>query len=63
MNVTQYVNAKRIIRAKELLIRSDHKIADISEQCGYETPTHFYLMFKALTGITPHKYRQNQSNM
>lgn len=63
MNVTQYVNAKRIIRAKELLIRSDQKIADISEQCGYETPTHFYRMFKALTGVTPHKYRQSQSDI
>ncbi|UQZ32278.1 AraC family transcriptional regulator [Paenibacillus sp. PK3_47] len=63
MNVTQYVNAKRVIRAKELLSRTDNNIHDISEQCGYETPTHFYRIFKAFTGMTPNKYRQNQSGM
>lgn len=63
MNLTQYVNAKRIIRAKELLIRTDQKITDIAEQCGYETVTHFHRVFKALTGVTPHKYRQNQSRI
>ncbi|WP_370656233.1 helix-turn-helix domain-containing protein [Paenibacillus pedocola] len=63
MNVTQYVNAKRIILAKELLVRSDQNIIEISEQCGYETPTHFYRVFKALTGLTPNKYRNNQTNM
>ncbi|MBY9078329.1 helix-turn-helix domain-containing protein [Paenibacillus sp. HN-1] len=62
MNVTQYVNAKRIIRAKELLIRTNKNITEIAELCGYETPTHFYRVFKALTGFTPNKYRQNQSS-
>lgn len=63
MNVTQYVNAKRMIRAKELLTRSDNNIMDIAEQCGYETPTHFYRIFKAFTGQTPNQYRQNQSRL
>ncbi|KZV06887.1 hypothetical protein F511_45633 [Dorcoceras hygrometricum] len=63
MNVTQYVNAKRIIRAKELLLMTDDSILEISERCGYETPTHFYRVFKALTGITPNKYRQTQTQV
>jgi AraC-like DNA-binding protein len=63
MNVTQYVNAKRMIRAKELLTRTDNNIMDIAEQCGYETATHFYRIFKAFTGFTPNKYRQNQSRL
>lgn len=61
MNVTQYINAKRIIRAKELLTHSQENIQTISEQCGYETTTHFYRVFKALTGLTPSKYRQSQA--
>lgn len=63
MNITQYVNAKRIIRAKELLIRSDINISEIAEQCGYDTPTHFYRIFKSFTGMTPNKYRQNHSGL
>lgn len=58
LNVTQYVNAKRIIRAKELLGTSDRNILDIAELCGYETPTHFYRVFKSLTGQTPNQYRR-----
>lgn len=59
MNVTNYINAKRIIRAKELLLHSSTTINVISEQCGYDTPTHFYRVFKSLTGVTPNKYRKN----
>ncbi|WP_379155767.1 helix-turn-helix domain-containing protein [Paenibacillus sp. sgz5001063] len=61
MNVTNYVNAKRIIRAKEMLIYSDKNISAIADMCGFDTPTHFYRVFKALTGVTPNTYRRNLS--
>ncbi|MCG7381693.1 AraC family transcriptional regulator [Paenibacillus sp. ACRRY] len=63
MNFTQYVNVKRIILAKGLLIGSDKKITEIAELCGYDSPTHFYRMFKSLTGVTPNKYRQHSSKL
>ncbi|ASA23495.1 AraC family transcriptional regulator [Paenibacillus donghaensis] len=59
MNVTNYINTKRIIRAKEMLLHSNVTINVISDQCGYDTPTHFYRVFKSLTGVTPNKYRKN----
>ncbi|WP_019640513.1 helix-turn-helix domain-containing protein [Paenibacillus fonticola] len=60
MNVTDYVNAKRIIRAKELLLQSEDKISVIAERCGFDTTAHFHRTFKALTGTTPKEYRKSQ---
>ena len=41
LNVIGYVNTKRIIKAKELLLFSDENVNVIAEKCGYETPAHF----------------------
>ncbi|WP_127530213.1 AraC family transcriptional regulator [Paenibacillus kobensis] len=58
MNVTNYVNTKRIIRAKELLLESDLSIPDVAERCGFESIPHFHRLFKALTDFTPGAYRK-----
>lgn len=59
MNVTDYVTAKRVMRAKELLLQGDRSIADIAESCGFGSTTHFHRKFKALTGLTPAQYKRN----
>lgn len=56
MNVTNYVNAKRIVRAKELLLKTELNIDSIAERCGFQTATHFYRVFKQITGVTPRQY-------
>ncbi|TYP76353.1 AraC-like protein [Paenibacillus methanolicus] len=61
MNVTDYVNAKRIIRAKELLTGTDGTIADIAERCGFASIPHFHRVFKALTDVTPSSYRRGHA--
>ncbi|CAM3989155.1 AraC family transcriptional regulator [Saccharibacillus endophyticus] len=58
MNVTQYVNAKRIVRAKELLTSTDRSVAEIAQSCGYETTAHFHRIFKRVAGTTPSGYRK-----
>lgn len=60
MNLTEYVTTKRIIRAKELLMESEVNIAEIAEQCGFESLPHFHRMFKKLTGMTPSHYKRNE---
>lgn len=60
MNVTDYVNAKRIIRAKELLLESEESIAVIAESCGFASIPHFHRIFKALTDTTPSAYRKTK---
>jgi AraC-like DNA-binding protein len=60
MNVTEYVNTKRIIRAGDLLLSTDNSISTIASMCGIETLPHFHRMFKKVTGMTPAIYRKNQ---
>ncbi|WP_219838738.1 AraC family transcriptional regulator [Paenibacillus sp. R14(2021)] len=57
MNLTDYVNAKRIIRAKELLRTTDDNIETIALICGFQGLPHFYEAFKKLAGMTPRSYR------
>jgi len=59
MNVTDYVTAKRVMRAKELIQQSHMSIAEIAEHCGFGSITHFHRKFKALTGMTPAQYKRN----
>lgn len=60
MNVTDYVTAKRIVQAKELLLQSDDNISVIAEKSGFESLPHFHRMFKKATGVTPAKYKKIQ---
>ncbi|RKP57348.1 AraC family transcriptional regulator [Cohnella endophytica] len=57
MNVTDYVNAKRLVLAKELLLSTDDNVESIALACGFQGLPHFYLTFKKLTGMTPRAYR------
>lgn len=59
MNVTDYVNAKRLIRAKELLLSTDDNVETIALACGFQGMRHFYVTFKKMTGYTPGAYRHH----
>ncbi len=49
----------RINIAMELMAQINNKIADIAYETGFNSPQHFSLTFKKMTGITPMKYRKN----
>ncbi|OCT12576.1 AraC family transcriptional regulator [Paenibacillus pectinilyticus] len=57
MHVTDYVNAKRLARAKDLLQSTDDNVETIALACGFQGMRHFYQIFKKLTGLTPRAYR------
>ncbi|WP_274652120.1 AraC family transcriptional regulator [Paenibacillus humicola] len=57
MSVTEYVNAKRLARAKELLLTTDDNVETIAQACGFLGLPHFYDHFKKMTGLTPRAYR------
>ena len=49
----------RINKAKELLlINSRRKVQDIASDVGYSDASHFIVMFKKLTGMTPAQFRK-----
>lgn len=61
VTLTEYVNKKRVERAKELLLSTNLQIQHISQRCGILDVNYFTKTFKKHTGLTPKKYRENQT--
>jgi AraC-like DNA-binding protein len=53
----QYVRAKRIDRARELLVTTPTPITEICVQVGFQSLGSFSSLFRRLTGETPGAYR------
>ena len=51
----------RVSAAKNMLARSDMKVSQISEKCGYKNVEHFTRQFKAVTGLTPRFFRTHKT--
>ena len=51
----------RIVNAKRLLLETDMKVYQISEQVGYNNIDYFYLKFKKYVGISPKEYQKEIS--
>jgi AraC-like DNA-binding protein len=58
MGLTVYLNNKRVIKAKELLLETNHSVSIIAEMCGFESMTHFHRIFKKYMDMTPANYRK-----
>ena len=55
----QYINEKRLLRAKEMLNYSNYPIETIANHCGFNSSIYFTRLFKEKYGIPPDKYRNN----
>jgi AraC-like DNA-binding protein len=62
LTVTEYVNAKRILKAGELLLSTDDSIHNIASKCGMHSLPHFHRIFKRITGTTPALYKRVHSS-
>lgn len=56
-----YLKKVRIAKAKSLLIESSCRLAEISQQVGFENNRHFSKVFRELEGITPQEYRSKMN--
>ena len=54
----QYVLARRVERAKGMLLDRTRSIADIARACGFSTQAHLNSAFKQRTGVTPGAFRR-----
>ena len=50
----------RLKKAEDYLMFSNHSIATIAEDCGYNSHEHFSRQFKSRYGLTPGEYRKKQ---
>jgi YesN/AraC family two-component response regulator len=55
----EYVNMRRIIKAKDLFSREDYNNTEISLTIGFNDYGTFLRNFKKITGLTPKKYRES----
>lgn len=53
----QYVNARRVAKAKKLLAETDLDLAFIAQETGFSSQSHFTCLFHSLAGCTPAKFR------
>ncbi len=56
----EYLNFKRLERAKNLLSSCGDSIISISNRVGFNNVTYFNRLFKKMYGMTPSEYRQKQ---
>jgi AraC family transcriptional regulator len=54
----QYVLARRLSRARELLRTTSQPLGDIALACGFASASHFTNRFRQALGGTPGEYRQ-----
>ena len=54
----RYVSAKRLDRAKALLINGDRSLVDIALALGFSSQANFTRAFKQTTGLAPGQFRQ-----
>ena len=58
LTVMEYVLQTRLVMAKDLLSGGNLSVGQISEDCGFSSPSYFCRVFRQYTGISPKKYRQ-----
>ncbi|MDF2922349.1 MAG: hypothetical protein K0R57_1263 [Paenibacillaceae bacterium] len=61
-NLLEYLNLRRVEKAKRLLVTTGGTIGDITEQCGFTNSNTFIRVFKKYEGITPGQFRQKEEH-
>lgn len=57
MSPIQYLTNYRIHKAAEQLTQTSTPVTEISENCGFSTPSYFARVFRGQMGCTPREYR------
>lgn len=60
-NLTKFIKAYRMNKAKDMLDETYEKVVDISNAVGYPNVSYFCQSFREYFGISPQKYRSNGS--
>jgi AraC-like DNA-binding protein len=59
----RYLAARRLERARELLLTTALPVARVVRAAGFGTPEHFFRAFKRAHGLTPEQYRKRGAEL
>ena len=59
---SEYMRAKRIKRAEEMMHSNDYNISEIAYNVGFNNPRYFSKYFQEAYGMTPSQYRKKLAN-
>lgn len=62
-SVTEIIETRKLIEAKNLLIYSDKTISDIGFELGFNEKAYFTNVFKKRTGSTPTEFREEMNKL
>ena len=61
-SITRTINEIRLENAKKMIINTKMNITDVAFQCGFCDANYFSTIFKNKYGVSPIKYRNNNSD-
>ncbi len=62
-SVTEIIETRKLIKAKNLLISSDKTISEIGYELGFNEKAYFSSVFKKKTGQTPSEFREEMNRL
>lgn len=62
-SVSEIIETRKLIEAKNLLVSTDKTISEIGFELGYNEKAYFTTVFKKKTGQTPTEFRQEMSKL
>lgn len=63
MSVSEIIEARKLIEAKNLLVHTDKSISDIGFELGYNEKAYFTSVFKKKSGQTPSEFREEMRKL
>jgi AraC-like DNA-binding protein len=58
----EYLLRRRVERAQEMLVQTAMSVVDIALSVGFQSQSHFTVVFNRFVGHPPHAWRQSQGN-
>jgi AraC-like DNA-binding protein len=60
MTPLEFLTKTRLDHARSLLVSTDKSIAQIAEECGFDSASYFIVVFRKFCSVTPNEYRNMQ---
>ena len=58
MGINEYIQGRRLMRARKLLIDTDMSITEVSEELGFSSPRYFSELFKKAYEVSPREFKK-----